>query len=387
MFKLLKQAVSHGLHTLTERRVYLVCLTVVPIAFTLFFISLMDEGLPLKVPSGVVDLDHSSLSREVTRSLGSSELVDICERPESYHKAMEAVRSGKINGFFMIPENFQRNAIGGRTPTITYYCNLTYFVPGSLMFKGFKTTAVTTAGALVQTDLVSAGVSDRTASTLIQPMTIQIQAIGNPWMNYNYYLTNSFVPGVIALMVALVAAYTICVEIKERRSRLWLERSGNSIVVALAGMLGPQTVIAIAVGVACQALMYGFNHFPMNCPSWHMVLAMALMVIASQSFAVTMCCLIPNLRLAVSLCSLSGILAFSLAAFSFPVSSMYPALGAFSYILPVRYYFLIYIDQALNGIPLYYSRWFYIVLALFPLLPLCLLWRLKKRLLAQQYIP
>lgn len=385
--RLLKQALADGIHTLLSRRVYLVCLIIVPIAFTFFFINLMDEGLPLKVPSGVVDLDHSSLSREVIRSLGASELVDIQEHPESYHKAMLDVRSGRINGFFMIPENFQRDAIGGRTPTITYYCNLTYFVPGSLMFKGFKTVAVTTAGGLVQTSLVATGLPSEMVSTTIQPMTIQTQAIGNPWMNYNYYLTDSFVPGIIALMVALVAAYSICVEVKDNRSRRWIEQSGNSVVVALAGKLFPQTVISICVGVACQAIMYGFNHFPMNCPSWHMVLAMALLVIASQSFAVTICCLITNLRLAVSLCSLSGILAFSLAAFSFPVTSMYPPVGAFSYILPVRYYFLIYIDQALNGIPLFYSRIYYIILALFPLVPLCLLWRLKKRLLAQVYLP
>ena len=66
---------------------------------------------------------------------------------------------------------------------------------------------------------------------------------------------------------------------------------------------------------------------------------------------------------------------------------MYPELGIFSYILPVRYYFLIYADQALNGIPLFYSRWYYIALLIFPLVPLTLLWRLKRRLKAQVYIP
>ena len=30
-----------------------------------------------------------------------------------------------------------------------------------------------------------------------------------------------------------------------------------------------------------------------------------------------------------------------------------------SYILPVRYYFLIYGAQALNGLPVYYSRFYF----------------------------
>lgn len=386
-FRFLIQAIRDGFHNLTSRRVYLTLLIAVPLLFTLFFINLMDEGVAVKVPSSVVDLDNSSLSRDVIRNLGSSELVDIVAKDESYHKAMEKVRSGKTYGFFMIPENFQRDAISGRTPTITYYCNLTYFVPGTMMFKGFKTTAVTTAGDLVQTNLVSRGLTENFAMATIQPVVVQQQSPGNPWMNYNYYLTDSFVPGIICLVVALVTAYSICDEIKRRNSRRWLERSGNSVVIALAGKLIPQGIVGVAVGLACQGIMYGFNHFPMNCSVWHMIWAMVLMVFASQAFAVTVCCLITNLRLAVSICSLTGILAFSLAAFSFPVDAMYPPIGIFSYILPVRYYFLIYIDQALNGIPLYYSRYYYIALIIFLLVPLGLLWKLKKRLEAEVYIP
>ena len=386
-FRFLIQAIRDGFHNLTSRRVYLTLLIAVPLLFTLFFINLMDEGVAVKVPSSVVDLDNSSLSRDVIRNLGSSELVDIVAKDESYHKAMEKVRSGKTYGFFMIPENFQRDAISGRTPTITYYCNLTYFVPGTMMFKGFKTTAVTTAGGLVQTNLVSRGLTENFAMATIQPVVVQQQSPGNPWMNYNYYLTDSFVPGIICLVVALVTAYSICDEIKRRNSRRWLERSGNSVVIALAGKLIPQGIVGVAVGLACQGIMYGFNHFPMNCSVWHMICAMVLMVFASQAFAVTVCCLITNLRLAVSICSLTGILAFSLAAFSFPVDAMYPPIGIFSYILPVRYYFLIYIDQALNGIPLYYSRYYYIALIIFLLVPLGLLWKLKKRLEAEVYIP
>ena len=120
---------------------------------------------------------------------------------------------------------------------------------------------------------------------------------------------------------------------------------------------------------------------------WHMLLAMALMVMGSQAFAVTVCCAVPNLRLSLSICSLTGILTFSIAAYSFPVPSMYPAVGIFSYILPMRYYFLIYADQALNGIPLYYSRWYYAALLMFPLVAMLPLRRLRKHCLNPVYVP
>lgn len=381
------ESLRRGVQGLVSRRIYLVCLIAVPVLFTLFFIDLMDEGVAVGVPVGVVDLDNSSMSRQITRNLASSELVDIEKKLESYHEAVKQVRKGDIFGFFMIPSDFQKDAVGGRTPTITYYCNMTYFVPATLAFKGFKTTAVTTAGGLVQTTLVSSGMPESAAGSLIQPVVVQQQAIGNPWMNYNYYLTNSFVPGLIQLMVFLVAAFSICDEIKRGSSVEWLHTGGGSMFVSMFGKLVPQAVIAISIGVLCQAIMFGFNHFPLNNHVWHMIFAMALMVFASQAFAVIICCVIPNLRLSVSICSLCGILAFSVAAFSYPVDQMYPEIGIFSYILPVRYYFLIYIDQALNGIPIYFSRYYYMALLLFVPLSWIGLPRLKKHCLNPVYVP
>ena len=95
-----------------------------------------------------------------------------------------------------------------------------------------------------------------------------------------------------------------------------------------------------------------------------MTLNTLMLVLASQGFALFVFCLLPNLRFSVSICSLTGILTFSLAAYSFPVESMYGGVAVFSWMMPVRYYFLIYIDQALNGI----ASW----------APLLLLWRVKK---------
>lgn len=66
---------------------------------------------------------------------------------------------------------------------------------------------------------------------------------------------------------------------------------------------------------------------------------------------------------------------------------MYGAVGIFSYIVPIRYYFLIYIDQALNGIPIYFSRYYYAALLGFLLLPAVGLNRLKRHALNPVYVP
>lgn len=142
----LRSAIAYGWRQLVARKIYFVLMLIVPLAGAYFFVDLMDEGLPLKVPSAVVDLDHSSLSRQVTRNLRAGELIEVTKLPESYTDALDLVRKGEIFGFFLIPADFERDAIGGREATVTYYSNMTYFVPGTLAFKGFKTQAVTTAG-------------------------------------------------------------------------------------------------------------------------------------------------------------------------------------------------------------------------------------------------
>ena len=135
----LKATMRREIGRFGSRKIYLFSMVIVPVAMALFFVSLMSSGLPLKTPAAIVDLDHSPMSRSITRSINATELVDITQKLESYDAALEATRKGEIFGFFVIPADFQSDALAGRTPTLEYYTNLTYFVPGTLAYKGFKT--------------------------------------------------------------------------------------------------------------------------------------------------------------------------------------------------------------------------------------------------------
>lgn len=381
------QSIKREVRQLTSSPLAIIMMVVVPIGCALYFLSLMSEGLPLKVPTSVVDLDHSAMSREVTRALNSTELVDIQQKDESYEAAMAAVRSGEIFGFFVIPANFEKDAIAGNAPTLEYYTNLTYFVPGTLSFKGFKTIAVSTSGSVAIAKLSAVGLTGDVIMPLVQPVSIDSVGIGNPWTNYSYYLTPSFSFGCLGLLIMLFTAYSITVEIKHGTSREWLKTAGGSMDLALAGKLLPQTVIFTAVSLAVMALMFGYNHFPMAGSLGWFLVATVIFVPACQSFATMVCCLLPNPRLALSVLSLFGILTFSIAAFSYPVEQMYGAIGIFSYLSPVRYLFLIYINNALNGFDIYYVRYYFVALLLFLYAGMLFTRKLKKSCLNPVYVP
>lgn len=374
-------------HRLAGRKIYLFGMLLVPICVALFFIDFLSEGLPQRVPTAVVDLDHSAMSRSVTRSLQAMQMLDITHHCESYDNALEDVRAGKVFGFFVIPEQFEKDVLSGRAPTLEYYSNMTYFVPGTLAFKGFKTVAVSTSAGVVKQTLSSLGLDADQSASLIQPLDVQVSGLNNPWMSYAIYLCPSFTMATFVLMIMLMTVLSVTSEIKYGTSPQWLATAHGNIWVALASKLLPQTLIFGSVGLFILWLLFGAAHFPMHGSLAAMMLATALTIVASQAFGLLAASIVPNPRLAMIICALFGILSFSFTGFSFPVESMYGFLAVFSWLAPVRYWFLIYINEALNGVPLFYSRLWFAALIVFPFVPCIFAARLRKACLNPVYVP
>lgn len=382
-----KDVFRREIRRMGSRPAYLVGMVVVPLVVALFFLTLLGVGLPQRIPNAVVDLDQSSMSRQVRRTLATSQLVEITKDAESYEQALDLVRRGEVYGFFVIPANFERDALSGRTPTLEYFSNMTYFVPGTLTFKGFKTVAVTTSGGLARNTLVSLGVDPQQIGSLLQPVVVDINPLNNPWMNYSIYMSPSFTMATFVLMIMIMTVMSIAGEIKQGTSVEWMKAARGRMTTALAGKMLPHTLVYMAIGFGILAMFFAWQHFPVNGNLWWLFLATFLVIIASQFFALMVCCIVPNPRLAFSLVSLFGVLSYSFTGFSMPVPSMYGAIAVFSWLAPVRYWYLIFIENILNGYPIYYCRWYFAALAGFCVLPWLLVKRLKKAMLNPVYVP
>ena len=387
LVKLIYASIRQGCLYVMSRPLFLVSIVAIPLVSAFLMLNLMSDGLATRVPAAIVDLDGSELSRTISANIDAMHTTDIVMTCKSFTEAREAVQSGKIVGFFLIPEDFSSKAIAGRTPEISYYTNYAYVVPASLMYKGFKTISVLSNGALVKATLTSAGLPDGSVSSLLQPVVAHMHTIGNPWMSYPVYMSNSFIPGILALMVMIVTVFSITDEIKRGTSPAWLDSCGGSMVVALLGRLAPQTLLFTLTGWIIQLSIFGWLDFPLHCHIAVMMTAMLLLVMACQGFAVLVCGITPNMRIALSVCSLLSVLSFSIGGFTIPVEDMYGWVAIISYILPIRYYFLIYIDQALNGIDFYYSRLYFVALLIFVLLSFVPLLNLKRMCRRPVYIP
>ncbi|MDR0995063.1 MAG: ABC transporter permease [Tannerella sp.] len=366
---------------------YLLCMLGAPLFSALFFLSLMHKGLPTDLPLAVVDLDNSAASRALVRQLDASPQAKVLFTTASFTQARIEMQKEHIYGIFCIPAHFATEAATGKRPVLSFYTNGAFFLASSLLFRDMKTLAEMAGASVGLQQGRARGYTDAQIMGQLQPIKIDLHALGNPWQSYAVYLCNVILPGVLQLMIFLITAYSIGMEIKHGTAARWLQMGGGSIARCLAGKLLPQTGIFTLVGFTLLSLLYGYNAFPLKNGWAPMLAAMFLLVLASQSMGAFMIAMLPTPRLGLSFASLFGILSFSLAGLSFPVRQMYPSIQAIAELFPLRHYFIIYLDQALSGRSLFYSWASYCSLAAFLLLPFLTGRRLKKALLYMKYIP
>ena len=156
---------------------------------------------------------------------------------------------------------------------------------------------------------------------------------------------------------------------------------------ALYGKLIAQAALFLPVAWALGAYLYGYLHFPCHCSWFTMVGLLSLFVFASQGMGVLMICALPNPRFGLSFASLWGVLSFSICGMSFPAMAMHPMLHGVSYLFPLRHYYLLYVNCALDGWSLSSAWQFWGALNAFALLPLLFSTRFKTIITKIQYMP
>ena len=188
------------------------------------------------------------------------------------------------------------------------------------------------------------------------------------------------------LVIMLTTCYTIGMEWKRRRQKELYELGGGNVYLIVTAKLLPLTMLCTLIFWVIDLVLYSYLQFPCACGVPRMMLWGLLAVLASQGFGLLLFEAFPGyLRIAMSACSLLGVMQFSLAGFSFPVSAMDKPFQWLSNIFPLHHYFLIYVNQALNGYHISYVWPNVIALVALVILPVVFMYRLKDAFLNKEY--
>lgn len=373
----MKEIIQRELNLWKRRPVYVLAPLAAMLFCGLFFLTFFGQGSVHELPIAVVDNDNSSLTRNFVRQLDATELGKVV-RFDDYAQAREAMQDGKVTAICVLPENMYSDVLAGRKPAASFYLNTMYYVGGMMSYKNLLTMFNLSIGAVQRETMRAMGMDEDAIMATIQPIMTDIHQIGNPTTDYNAYLSNILLPGLLELLTIIVVAYALGTEMKYNTSRELLDMSSGSMARLLAAKLTPYTVMFSTLGCILVTVLYGPMNFPLAGSIWAMMLNIVLMVLASEAFAVCIVALLPVCRLAVCISAFLGILAFSLSGFTVPLEQMPAFFRGMAEMFPLRPYYNFYIQETIFASG--FEGWWPEVIhyLIFLLAPLPLLPRLKN---------
>ena len=367
--------------------IYAFCMIIFPIVVVLFFTSLMDEGMPTDLPVGVVDQDNTPTTRSLIRQLDAFQTTHVVAHYANMNDARESIQRGQIYAFLLIPKGTTSGLASGNQPKISFYYSTVTLLPGNLLFRDLKTISVLGSAAVGKTKLSALGKTGREIRTFLQPISVDLHMIGNPWSNYNIYLSTAMVPGVLMLFVFLITPYSIGTELKFGRSKEWIQMAGGNIGIAVSGKLLPQTLIFLTIFLSFDFYIFEVLNFPHPGGCIPILLLSVLSVLAAEGFGIFAFGLMPSLRMSMSICALWSVLSFSVCGATFPVFAMDSMIEALAQLFPLRHYYMIYQICIFNGFPLSDAYFNILALCAIAALPIFTLGHIKKAMLEYIYIP
>jgi ABC-2 type transport system permease protein len=149
------------------------------------------------VPIAVIDMDHSQASRQLTRMMDAHELLGVAARPANMEEAERLFYNGDVNGFVLIPEDFSKDIAKGRQPTVTAYCDASYFLLYRQVLTGVVHSVGTMSAGIEVRRAMAKGAPQSKALRAREPLPLLSFPLFNPGSGYATYA----VPPVLLLIL------------------------------------------------------------------------------------------------------------------------------------------------------------------------------------------
>lgn len=283
----------------------------------------------------VYDQDASRASRELINVFTDSDYFRIVGYLQNNNQVTEALDGNVAQLVLIIPPTYSRDLADGMTAQVQVLIN------GS-----DSTTASTGIGYIAailqqQSSRISLEALSRqgvNVSRVVLPVDNRIRY----WYNTELRSTNFLVPGMIAMILMMLAALLTSVTVVRERERGTIEQLIVSPVQPLELMLGkliPYVVIAF-----CDVLLillvgvYVFQ-VPFRGSPWLVLALSGIFVTAALGIGLLVSTVAPNQQLAMLAAMLiSQMPSVLLSGFMFPISSMPRPIQLITYLVPARHF-------------------------------------------------
>ncbi|TRD23294.1 ABC transporter permease [Palleronia caenipelagi] len=138
-------------------------------------------------PIGVVDLDDTSVTRQITRDIDASADAEVVMKLPDVTAAKRALFERKITGYVYFPEKFEERLLGGQQSPLAFYGDAAFFLVYSQAFAAVSSAAQKTGVETSVVRLAEMGFGS-SATAVAAPITANFVSVYNPAKGYNTYV-------------------------------------------------------------------------------------------------------------------------------------------------------------------------------------------------------
>ena len=289
-----------------------------------------------ELPVAVVDLDHSSLSRQYSRMIDASEQVVITCKPGSIKEAEKLFFDGKVKGVVLISNNFEKDIYAAKQTNVSVYCDASFFLLYKQVLTGTSFANGTFAAGIEVKRMLAEGKSIRQALDSQEPVKVDVYNLYNPSSGY----ASSIMPGVILVVMQqtlLIGIGVLGGTIREKKIFLKINGHAKHHLGSVRLILGKASAYYLVYFLNALFTFVIFHHWFTLPDKGNMLLVFTLFVpyILAVSFfglAVSMA-FKERVHAVLFLVFLSPMMVF-LSGISWPSSAIPPMLSWFAHIFP-----------------------------------------------------
>ena len=331
-----------------------------PILLFVLMWGVFSAGIARDLPIGVVDLDHSALSRQLARDYDASPTLAVTASYASVAQGSDALRGGDIYALVVIPTQLETQTLRGMAPTVTAFYNSQFVLVGKLINSAVQQAQGTLNAKINTLQNMASGV-DVPLQALGQavPVQSQITPLYNSNSHYGQFLVPVAIPAI--WQIAIVITTILALSAEQRRGhgvgttggksgiRGITEWLGCTPIRALVGKLLPYTGLFMLQGALFLWALYVWLGWPMHGHWGILLLAQCLMVLACQGVACLLYLFPLDATKAMSFAAGLTAPAFAFVGVTFPATDMPDFALFWRALLPATHYVDVQLHQVNHG--------------------------------------
>lgn len=350
-----RRILGRELRQIAARPALAFMLAPMPLIIFLALAVVFAPGLPRDLPVAVVDLDGSSLSRQIVRMVDGASDVDVTERVPTLSEARQALVARRVYAILLIPSQMEQDLQLGQSPEIVIFSNSQFLTAGGIAARSIGTSVLSfSAGVSVRT-LEARGIGIDRALDLVTPIPVQQSPLFNPSLDYIQFLLSSIMPTIMQIFICAAAVLSFSRERHSPNGMARLFRLSRTPGRAILGKLMPYTILGMSGLLLGDILLFSYFGASFRGNVFIFFLNGLIFVLACQALGALIAMIARDTTGALGMMGLIVAPAFGFAGVSFPRFGMSGFSQAWGAVIPLTPYLELRTDQTLRGAPLEYS--------------------------------